>query len=135
MSDELYLLDTSAILTLIEDEAGAARVEQVIRDHAVMMTWMSLLEVYYITQQERGDMEADRRYALLKALPMTLVWAVDEPTLLQAARLKAVHRLSLADAIIAAYAVRQAAIILHKDPEFESLSGQVRLEALPYKTS
>lgn len=28
MSDDTYLLDTSALLTLIEDEAGAARVEE-----------------------------------------------------------------------------------------------------------
>jgi predicted nucleic acid-binding protein len=61
------------------------------------------------------------------------MWNMDEPTLLTAARLKAVHRISLANAIIAAFAIRQNALLLHKDPEFESLSGQVLLEALPYK--
>ena len=43
------------------------------------------------------------------------------------------HHLSLADAIIAAFAIQQGAILLHKDPEFEALTGQVSLEALPYK--
>jgi predicted nucleic acid-binding protein len=40
-----------------------------------------------------------------------------------------------ADALIAAFAQRQSAILLHKDPEFEALLEQVELEALPYKNS
>jgi predicted nucleic acid-binding protein len=135
MSEEIFLLDTSALLTLIEDEAGAARVEDVLRTRSAIITWMSLLEVTYITQQERGVAEAERRYALIKALPVTLVWQMEEATLLTAARLKAVHRLSLADTIIAAYAMQTNAVLLHKDPEFEALTGQVGLEALPYKTA
>ncbi len=133
MTDETYLLDTSAILTLIEDEIGAERVEYILRERPVIITWLSLLEVYYITLQERGDVEAERRYALLKVLPVTFIWNIDEPTLLTAARLKAVRRLSLADTLIAACAIQQKAILLHKDPEFEALAGQVGLEALPYK--
>ncbi len=135
MTAETYLLDTSAILTLIEDEAGAERVEKVLREQPVIITWMSLLEVSYITQQERGAAEAERRYALLRALPVSSIWEIDEPTLLTAARLKASYRLSLADTIIAAYAIQQRAIILHKDPQFEALTGQVDLEALPYKNT
>lgn len=126
------MLDTSALFTLIEDEAGAARVEEVLRTRSVVISWMSLLEVAYVTQQERSVAEAERRYALIKALPVTLAWQIEEETLLMAARLKATHRVSLADAVIAAYAIRMNAILLHKDPEFEALSGQVQLEALPY---
>ena len=91
------------------------------------------MEVHYITQQERGVEEANRRYAFLKALSTTTLWEGDEALLLRAARFKAKHRLSLADAVIAAYAVEQGAILLHKDPEYEVLNGEVRLEPLPYK--
>ena len=133
MSRERYLLDTSALLTLIEDESGAERVEQVLTGEEVWLPWLVLLEAYYISLQERGQTEADRRYAMIKQLPATIVWEVDEPVLLTAARLKAAHHLSLADAIIAAFAIQQGAILLHKDPEFEALTGQVSLEALPYK--
>ena len=135
MTAETYLLDTSAIFTLIEDETGATRVEQVLREQPVIITWMSLLEVYYITQQEHSVAEAERRYALLRVLPITLMWHIDEPILLTAARLKAKYRLSLADTIIAACAIQQNAILLHKDPQFEALAGQVGLEALPYKNA
>ncbi len=133
MEDDRYVLDTSALLTLIEDEVGADRVEQVLSHSQVIMPWLVLLEAYYITQQEHGQAEADRRYALMKQLPASIVWEADEPILLTAARLKAIHRLSLADSIIAAFAVQRDAVLLHKDPEFEALSGQVALEAMPYK--
>ncbi len=133
MSPELYLLDTSALLTLIEDEAGAERVERILNQEEVLLPWLVLLEAHYITRQERGQAEADRRYALIKQLPATILWEMEEPTLLTAARLKAVHHLSLADAIIAAFAIQKNAILLHKDPEFEALTDQMSLEALPYK--
>jgi predicted nucleic acid-binding protein len=133
VNPERYLLDTSALLALIEDEAGADRVEQVIKHDQTLLTWVCLLETYYVTQQERGTAEADRRYALIKNLPVTIMWEINEPALLTAARLKAAHRLSFADVIVAAFAIQEEAIPLHKDPEFEALAGHVQLEALPYK--
>lgn len=133
MSEFKYLLDTSAILTLLEDEVGADRVEALLRQEEILMPYLVLLETYYITLQEQTEDVADKRYALLKQLPTTILWEVDEPTLLTAGRFKALHRLSPADAIIAAYAQRQEAILVHKDPELETLSDFVEQEALPYK--
>jgi predicted nucleic acid-binding protein len=129
-----FVLDTSAILTLIEDEAGADRVEEVIQEEQALIPWMALLEVHYVSAQERGKAEADRRYALLKQLPCEVLWQNDEPTLLTAASFKASHRLSLADSVIASCAKGRSAVLLHKDPEFEPLSEQIELEALPYKS-
>ena len=134
MNDDRFLLDTSALLTLIEDETGAERVEQVLAQSQVWLPWPVLLEATYITRQEQGEPEAEHRYALMKQLPVTVLWEMDEPILLTAARLKANNRLSLADAIIAAFAIQYNAILLHKDPEFDAVAGQVLLEALPYKT-
>jgi predicted nucleic acid-binding protein len=70
---------------------------------------------------------------MLQALQAVHLNEVDEPVLLAAAHLKAHNRMSLADAIIGAFAERHDAVLVHKDPEFEALTGQVRLEALPYK--
>ncbi len=128
-----YLLDTSALMTLLEGEAGADRVEKLIRRETVLLPFMALLEVHYVTIQEQGEEEANARYAMLQALPTVHLNEVDEPVLLAAANLKAHHHMSLADAIIGAFAERHDAILVHKDPEFEALVGRVRLEALPYK--
>ena len=72
---------------------------------------------------------------MIKQLKVQFLYDLDEATLLTAARLKAFHRISLADAVIAAYAIRHNAILMHKDPEFEALSGSLTLEPLPYKSS
>ncbi len=44
------------------------------------------------------------------------------------------YTLSLADAIIAAFAARRNSILVHKDLDFESIASLVRQGALPYKT-
>lgn len=134
MSESRYLLDTSAVLTFLEDEEGAERVEALLRQEMILLPYLVLLETYYITLQEQPEDVADKRYALLKQLPATILWEVDEPTLLTAGRFKAYHRLSLADAIIAAFAQRQGAILVHKDPELEALRELVGQEVLPYIT-
>jgi uncharacterized protein len=130
-----YLLDTSALLTLLEDEAGAERVEQVLKQAPTLICAVSLIEVRYITLQERPAAEADVRHALLKRSGATLVWELDEPMVLKAAELKAAHSISLADALIAASAHRYGAILLHKDPEFDLLPDSIQQERLPYKAT
>ncbi len=129
----LYLLDTSALLTFIEDEPGSDRVEEVLKDAAILLPWPVLMEIYYVTLQEKGRAEADRRYALIRQLRAEILWAMDEPVLLTAARLKAEHQVSLADAVVAAFAIRNNAVLIHKDPEFDALAGLLPMEALSYK--
>lgn len=128
-----FVLDTSALLTLIEAEAGAERVRDVLQQSKTYIPFVAVLELRYITLRERGQAEADVRYALLRQLQTEIIWQVDEPTLLIAARLKASYRLSLGDALIAACAKTRGATLLHKDPEYEPLHSESLLEALPYK--
>jgi predicted nucleic acid-binding protein len=52
-----------------------------------------------------------------------------------AAALKASHRISFADAFVAAAALRVDATLVHKDPQFAALAGLVKQEMLPPKTS
>lgn len=133
MSPDLYVLDTSALFAFIEDEDGSERVEKLLLQQDCILPWIVILEAIYITQKERGEAEANYRYALLKQLPVRIIWDMDEPVLLIAARIKANYHVSLADAIIAAYTYQHKAILVHKDPEFDSLADQIDLEALPYK--
>jgi len=133
LTDSIYLLDTSALLTFIEDEDGSDRVEEILRGAGILLPWPVLMETYYITLQKKGRAEADRRYALIRQLKADILWEMDEPILLTAARLKAEHQVSLADAIIAAFALQHHAVLIHKDPELEALAGFLPMEALPYK--
>lgn len=128
-----YLLDTSALFALIEDESGADRVEELLRSEDVLIPAVAGLEVYYVTCQERSEDEAERRLALIRQLPGSWLDRLTDPVLVAAGRLKAAHRISLADAIIAGFALTSGAILVHKDPEYEAIAAWVRQEALPYK--
>lgn len=129
----LYVLDTSALLAFIEDEAGAARVEELLRLERVYLPFVVGLEAYYITQQERSQEEADKRLARIRQLPVRWLDQVSDAVLIKAGRFKAMHRLSLADALVAAFAADLGATLVHKDPEYEALAAVVRQEQLPSK--
>ncbi|RIK14785.1 MAG: VapC toxin family PIN domain ribonuclease [Anaerolineae bacterium] len=120
-------------MVFLEDEEGAQRVETLLRNEEVFLPFLALLETYYITLQEQPEDVADKRYALLKQLPATILWSLDEPSLLTAGRLKATYHVSLADALIATMAIRNKAVLVHKDPEIAALSGIVQMETLPFK--
>ena len=134
-----YVLDTSALLTLIEDEAGADQVQALLEqakrgEVSLLISFISFMEVYYISFQERGPEEAHERVQLMAALPMSRMESTETLAVL-AGQLKAAHRLSVADAWIAALAQEQSATLVHKDPEFEQIETTVKVLRLPYKKS
>lgn len=130
-----YVLDTSALLTLRDDEPGADRVAVVLQQAAKGKTrcygcFISLMEVLYRVWRDEG--EAKGRLAYQQCLALPIEWVRDsDALLLKAAELKALHPLSLADAWIAACALEQGAVLMHKDPEFHALP--VEQEVLPLK--
>lgn len=134
---ERFLLDTSAVLALTDQEAGYQLVEDLLDRAAasgveLKICAISLMELFYITLQEQGEDHAVHLVALVKAWPIEWVYP-DETALLVAGRIKAFRRLSFADAVIAGVAKLLNATLVHKDPEFEVLAGEVSLLALPYK--
>jgi len=133
MASKSFVLDTSALLTFIEKEDGAERVRDVLLKQTIIIPWLSILETVYISQRELGEEEALTRYALLKKLNAKIIWDADEALLLNAARIKSTHSLSLADSVIAAITTQHNAILLHKDPDYEPLQDVIEMEILPYK--
>ncbi len=58
--DESYLLDTSAVFSLTDQEEGCERVQALLRQAdkgnlRVLVCAVSLMEVYYISFQEQGE--------------------------------------------------------------------------------
>lgn len=130
-----FLLDTSAILTLRDDEAGADRVAQVLGLAAQGKAkcygcFMTLMEVFYRVWRDENKVSGQLAYQQCLALPVE--WLPNTSSLLaMAAEFKALYPLSLADAWIAACASEQGAVLLHKDPEFKPLP--IAQELLPLK--
>ncbi len=58
----------------------------------------------------------------------------DDTLCSEAAKMKATHRISFADAFVAATAKRFKAVLVHKDPDFNVLSSVLKLKMLPPKS-
>ena len=117
-----FCLDTSAILTLRDDEPGAERVAMVLEGpDPCFACFITRMEVLYRVWKDEGERSGRLAYEQLQSLPIEWVDQT-EPLLLEASRIKASHPLSVADAWIAATALLSRATLLHKDPEFEAIT-------------
>lgn len=138
MPHRSYLLDTSALFCLRDNENGADKVESIFNDvnkgHAdAFISFMSIMEYLYISQIEMGKEYSRMSYAKLALLPLKLVESSQDISFI-AADLKANHKISVADAWIAATAYKTNSVLVHKDPELESIK-EIEQLILPYKKS
>jgi len=131
-SKPVYLLDSFALLAYLDDEPGKERVQQLLtqadsRKCRLVMCLVNLGEVLYIVERERGLALAQSVLALVESLPIELLEA-SRDLVLDAAHVKAHHALSYADAFAVATAMRERAIVLTGDPEFETVGELVKAE-------
>jgi predicted nucleic acid-binding protein len=132
-----FVLDTSALIALKRGEDGAEKVASILRaaqkkKSRAAASFISLTEMFYVFWQKAGKEEAYKTHLQLKMLPLEFCYP-DEKILTVAGEIKARFPVSLADALVAALAKQSGATLVHKDPEFEHLSGLIRHHALPYK--
>jgi predicted nucleic acid-binding protein len=136
---DAFLLDTSALMALLEKEPGGERVEQLLAaahrgEIRLVAAFASRMELVYLVEQEQGAEALGKLKALLPLWP--LIWMHSDDALCDsAASFKAKHRLSFADAFVAAAAAREDATLVHKDPQFSALGTLVKQEVLPLKTA
>ena len=98
----------------------------------VHASFATLTELEYIRTQECDAQQAAELLAFARAQRVT--WHHSDDTLCAAAaKLKAAHKVSFADAFVAATAQRLNATLVHKDPEFDALKGVIKLQSLPPK--
>jgi predicted nucleic acid-binding protein len=125
-----FTLDSWAVLRLLEGiDPAASRVQAVLDEPTEpVMSWINLGEVYYIVRRDQGEDEAQQVVRELRAraeldLP-------SEQRVLDAARLKADHRIAYADAFAAATAIAHDAKLLTGDPELLTEQAPWRYEDL-----
>ncbi|HXV84015.1 MAG TPA: PIN domain-containing protein [Candidatus Binatia bacterium] len=129
----LFVLDTSAFLTLRSDEPGADRVADLLTrakrgSCRLFASFMTRMELFYLIWREEGEEAA--REALRLVESFSVEWITCEPLILEgAARLKALGSLSVADSWIGATAISRQAILVHKDPEFTKFA-EIAQEAI-----
>jgi ribonuclease VapC len=132
-----YVFDTSVLLAFTEAEEGSDTIDKILKaakrgEDVVYLSFISFMEIYYVTWQARGENVAKELIVLLESLPLLKVHSTDR-IVLSAGRIKANHRLSVADAFIVATAMEKESILVHKDPEFIIASRYVETMPLPFK--
>ena len=121
-----HVLDSFAVLALLEGEGGAEEVAGLLsaEEGVVLITYVNLGEVVYTVIRERGQSRADAVLLGLEETRVTFVPA--ERTLcLSAARFKAGYRISCADAFCAALSAISGFPVVTGDPEFRQLEGRI----------
>jgi len=110
-----YLLDTSAFLTLRDEEQGADTVADLLykakqNELQCLACFMSLMELFYRVWKDENKQCGQLAYEQAQSLPV--IWIHEDKKLLeQAAAIKATQQLSLADAWIAACTIQQKAVL------------------------
>jgi len=123
-------------MALLCGEAGADTVRDLLEraERGAIGLWLSsvsLTEIVATIARTHGEAAARDDLRLLLEMPLE----VESPTpqqCIEAGWFRAHYRLSTADAIIAAQAIATGAELVHKDPEFDSLSA-LKHRRLPYK--
>jgi len=116
---------------MFDNEEGADIVENILRKKDILLPSIVLYEVFYITIRRKNIETAEKRYGMLKSIDAKHISDLSEPVLLKGGEFKANYQISLADSIIAAYAFVYNATLIHKDPEYESLT-MIKQIKLPY---
>lgn len=129
-----YVLDSFALLAHLEGEAGAAQVRAALKAAAlgraqVFVSIINVGELAYITERERGLVQAQIALNAVEQLPIQILDATRE-RVLAAAHIKAAHALAYADAFAVAAAQEMGATVLTGDPEFKTVEALVSIEWL-----
>jgi predicted nucleic acid-binding protein len=124
------VLDSFAVIAFLDDEPGAERVGDLIRqardaERSLLLSVVNWGEVYYILRRASGEDAADKAIQMLETLPIEVA-EVDRLITKIAAELKSQYRLSYADCFAAALAIHYKAELVTGDQEFRAIEGKLR---------
>lgn len=119
-----YILDSWAILAWLQNERPAADVVDDVLSNTkpgdIAMSRINAGEAFYVTAKTHSLDDARRVRSVLEKMPVELLSVTDD-LVWGAARLKAHHALSYADAVAAALSLERDAVLLTGDREFTAL--------------
>jgi ribonuclease VapC len=132
---EHYVLDSFALLAYLRREPGWRTVKTLLREATGQRAKLSICvvnlgEVLYMTERRLGAERARATLGHVEQLPVQSIDA-DRALTLRAARVKASHSISYADAFVIALAQLRDATVVTGDPEFGVVEQLVRVRWLP----
>ncbi|MBE3571539.1 MAG: type II toxin-antitoxin system VapC family toxin [Moorella humiferrea] len=127
-----FVLDTYAILALLEDEPGAQVVADIISDDTKMgfLSLINLGEAYYIVLRKKGEKAASELIETICADESITLIDCSWTRIKEAARVKALGGLSYADSFAVSLAQELQAPIITGDPEIRKLAPKLAFEII-----
>jgi predicted nucleic acid-binding protein len=127
----IRVLDTHGLLVFLEREPGFEKVKSLFvaaleEDNNLLMTSVNFGEVYYIVLREFGEKKVNEVEKIIQTLPIEIV-DVDMQLAREAARFKAMKKISYADCFTAALAKLREGEVVTGDKEFKALEGEVKI--------
>lgn len=126
-----YVLDTHALIAYSEGEEGGHAVAGLLKKALdggaeIFLCRVNWGEMYYIALREGGEARAELYRTTIAKYPVR-IFEIDEELTLQAARYKASHKMSYADAFAAALAKQKKAELVSGDKDFKPLDGEIKI--------
>lgn len=130
-----YVLDANALLSFVNDEPGAERMQQLLssamREHnPLLISVVNWGEVFYVSWERRGEEAAERMMGAIARLPVEVVPA-DVSLISKAAEIKSTHKIPYADSVAAALAELRQATLITSDRDFRKLGRRIQVDWLP----
>jgi predicted nucleic acid-binding protein len=115
-----YALDACAVIAYLSNEPGLDKVEDLFfraerGEISLYMHNLNLLEVYYGVRRAYGAKQAAKTLNDINALPVSFVPEIGGVFFIEAGRLKASYKMSLADAVLVATASVIGATVITSD--------------------
>ena len=129
-----YVLDSYAVLALINNEPGAAKVEDILHaaeeeDVQVSMSLINLGEIIYLVEHRWGQEKLREMLAYLESSPIEF-YEVNLERILNASHIKATHLVPYTDAFTISLCKNIGATLLTGNRELDVVSGYIDIEWL-----
>jgi predicted nucleic acid-binding protein len=125
-----FVLDACALLALLRNEQGADLVAAVMNaanngEAEIVMHKLNLMEVYYDLYRALGKEKADLVLSEIMKRPILINPEISDEIFLEAGRLKASYKISLADSNALAQSIKTGGEFLTADHhEFNAIEGK-----------
>jgi len=115
-----YVLDACALIAFLNKETGGGTVRKLLKaagdkNIEIFMNKLNMFEVYYGFYRAEGCERANSMYRTVGRLPIILIDGISDSVLQEAARIKSLYRMSLADSIALGEASIRGALLVTSD--------------------
>jgi len=127
-------MDACALIAFLSDEKGADVVNKVLLETlegkaAVYMNSFNLLEVYYDIYRKMGKKKAEEELSMIEKLPISIRSGLSGNTFLEAGRMKASYRISIADSVaLAETSISGGELLTADHHEFDAVEQKEKIK-------